>query len=228
MAITTLFNRQVVSEAQRWLSMNCIEESANSGKCIKALRKEFGSRESATEAWCALFVSVVLSNAIKSAGVRFRFIKTQSAYGLFNELLSAGAVELRTIDNSTIGSVFVRSRGANGGHIGIVCGIDSEYIYTIEGNTRGTANTSGIDRVAVNRYTHSQVKGWRFCIITDSATQLQLTTTLTPESANFTPSLARIAAINAGSYTREYAMPIVGVVLIGISTVFYSINTRGK
>ncbi len=137
----TALGTHIIREAERWLERQCAETSANRGPCVDEIHLRFGGTVKA-EAWCAKFVWVVVDEACVQTGTKNRLPFTAGA----RALLTGSDGKLRVDGNPEPGAAFYRRSTAPGasGHVGIVVAVESDGIYTIEGNTS--------DRVAMIRY----------------------------------------------------------------------------
>ncbi|WP_395974261.1 CHAP domain-containing protein [Chryseobacterium cucumeris] len=105
-------------------------------------------------AWCMAFVYWCFNEAAKGLNVKNPAIKTGGVLAAWNKAD-------KTIKSSTpaIGSVFIMDFGKGQGHTGLVEKFDSQYIYTIEGNTNDAGSREGI-KVCRKKRLRSGIKGY--------------------------------------------------------------------
>jgi hypothetical protein len=105
-------------------------------------------------AWCMAFVYWCFKEASISLKVNNTAIKTGGVLAAWNKAD-------KTIKSSTpsIGSVFIMDFGKGQGHTGLVENFDSQYVYTIEGNTNDAGSREGI-KVCRKKRLRTTIKGY--------------------------------------------------------------------
>lgn len=142
----------IIWEALHWLDRQCQETDA---VCSAELNAEFmrlsGQAATVREAWCAKFTTTVVGRAAENAGLQYNpHPATKGARATLD--LTRAAKQVVVNSTPELGDVFYRYSNAAGasGHVGIVVGVGSDQITTIEGNTS--------DRVMAVRYPMSTVR----------------------------------------------------------------------
>lgn len=142
----------IIWEALAWLDRQCSESDA---ACMNEMNAEFirlsGQAATTREAWCAKFTTIIVGRAAIAAGLSSNpHPSTKGARATLD--LTAKARTVPIDKKPEPGDVFYRFSNAAGasGHVGIVVGVDSDQITTIEGNTN--------DRVMAVRYTMDTVR----------------------------------------------------------------------
>lgn len=105
-------------------------------------------------AWCMAFVYWCFNEASKYLYEKNTAIKTGGVLAAWNKAD-------KTIKSSTpaIGSVFIMDFGKGQGHTGLVEKFDSQYVYTIEGNTNDAGSREGI-KVCRKKRLRTSIKGY--------------------------------------------------------------------
>ncbi|MBR3474643.1 MAG: InlB B-repeat-containing protein [Oscillospiraceae bacterium] len=183
----------------------------------------YGSDTSA--AWCAIFVSWCANQAgIPTSIVKKYAVADPDGFGIPSYRLTAVTPQKGDI-------VFIENNGkTNGGdygydHVGIVYAVDSNYIYTVEGNDndRVTWNlyyrSTGIDKDESSHYIY-----W--------VGRPNYTTSSTPTSASVTEKLSQVAAeFPSGTYWTDSfddAVKSYGFAGMVIYRVFGNSTVSGK
>ncbi|MCT3661051.1 CHAP domain-containing protein [Elizabethkingia anophelis] len=104
--------------------------------------------------WCMAFVYWCFVQASKNSGVANPAIRTGGVLFAWNK---AAASQKST--TPSIGSVFIMDFGKGQGHTGFVEKFDSNYIYTIEGNTNDNGSREGI-KVCRRKRLRNTIKGY--------------------------------------------------------------------
>ncbi len=101
--------------------------------------------------WCAGFVSYILQQACGSLGLPVQLKYTYSCYLMVKEaqekLIFLAGTKLDTVPRSQLnGSLFlVKKNSSEWSHTGIVLQAESDYFYTIEGNTNDDGSPEGFE-----------------------------------------------------------------------------------
>lgn len=105
-------------------------------------------------AWCMAFVYWCFAKASQSMNLHNTAIKTGSVINAWNK---AGPHIKSSVP--LIGSVFIMDFGKGKGHTGLVENFDTEFIYTIEGNTNDAGSREGI-KVCRRKRSRNTIKGY--------------------------------------------------------------------
>jgi len=152
---------------QKW------EDANGRGPLVDAVKQDFGWKPG-SDAWCAMFCSVVVRQAMKNVGSLGQATKNAKIAREVNNFLMIAGARLLVYSNSQaplvggaksvtpeIGAIFHTppAPGANGsGHVGIVVGIDGpkQQIITCEGNAsdRVCLHISGAQKIATMHFTY--------------------------------------------------------------------------
>jgi peptidoglycan hydrolase-like protein with peptidoglycan-binding domain len=101
-------------------------------------------------AWCAAFVHFCFGEAAIRLGRRNPAVRTAGVLAHWNKAESQGARRIRTAEASSEpqlvrpGQVFIIDYGRGAGHTGIVTGMRSGKLLTIEGNTNDGGSREGV------------------------------------------------------------------------------------
>lgn len=104
--------------------------------------------------WCMAFVYWCFSEASKNLKIPNIAIRTGGVLAAWNKAD-------KKIKSSTpsIGAVFIMDFGKGNGHTGLVENFDTQYIYTIEGNTNDSGSREGI-KVLRKKRPLNTIKGY--------------------------------------------------------------------
>jgi hypothetical protein len=152
----TDFGNYIINEAFYWMRRDCKEHSAtpNQSVCVNELKGGVTNED-----WCALFVWRCVEDAAKKSGAKNPLQRTPSTIAMLNAARKSG---LRITTTPELGSIFFRPR-TGGGHMGVVSGMNSQYIFCIEGNTS--------NRVGMRMYDRSkQLQNYVFIHVQDQPT----------------------------------------------------------
>ena len=146
---TTELGRNILKYAENVLSLHCTEdEGENTAPCIKDMWEVvyngyYDQHSGSQRAYCAVFVSYCIQQALKEYGYSIDDLKTQAVFssGTLNLLAQAKQNGIPINSNAKPGAIFQKdgSSGKNR-HVGIVWYLhdDGKYFQTIEGNADGT------------------------------------------------------------------------------------------
>ena len=101
-------------------------------------------------AWCAAFVYFCFGKAAGATGRRNPLTKTAGVLAHWNRAETSGARRIKKADAAAnpslvrVGQIFCIDFGGGAGHTGIVTGIQSGKLLTIEGNTNDGGSRDGI------------------------------------------------------------------------------------
>ena len=101
-------------------------------------------------AWCAAFVYFCFGKAAEAAGRRNPLTKTAGVLAHWNRAESSGGRRIKKADAAAnpslvrVGQIFCIDFGGGAGHTGIVTGIQSGKLLTIEGNTNDGGSREGV------------------------------------------------------------------------------------
>lgn len=125
---------------------------SNWGEPVKTYLQSVGINFAAP--WCMAFVYWCYQQAAKSYKVTNTAIKTGSVIHAWNK-----APQHIKSSVPRIGSVFIMDFGKGKGHTGLVEHFDTEFIYTIEGNTNDAGSREGI-KVLRKKRLRTTIKGY--------------------------------------------------------------------
>ena len=101
-------------------------------------------------AWCAAFVYFCFGKAADAAGRRNPLPRTAGVLAHWNRAERSGARRIKHADAAAnpslvrVGQIFCIDFGGGAGHTGIVTGVESGKLLTIEGNTNDGGSREGI------------------------------------------------------------------------------------
>lgn len=104
--------------------------------------------------WCMAFVYWCFNEAARQNKTGNTAIRTGGVLYAWNN-----APKERKSSKPSVGSVFIMDFGKGLGHTGFVEKFDSQYIYTIEGNTNDNGSREGI-KVCRRKRTLTSIKGY--------------------------------------------------------------------
>lgn len=135
--------------ASHYVERRCVEESENRGVCVDEIKQIYGDKVPLAEAWCAQFVYAVHLMTCMRLGLTVMLPRTKGARDMLNKSRSTFRVDAEP----EIGDVFYRFSTAGSGHVGLVIGVGSAGMTTIEGNMN--------DRVGIRTYLWSDIRNSR-------------------------------------------------------------------
>jgi hypothetical protein len=149
----TDFANYIIYEAAYWLRRDCQEHSAtpNRSICVNEIKGRVTNED-----WCALFVWRCVEDAARKGGAVNPLIHTPSTRAM---LAAAQKSRVRVTTVPELGSVFFRPREGNKGHMGIVCGLDAQAMFCIEGNVS--------NRVGMRKYARNALQNYLFIHVQD-------------------------------------------------------------
>lgn len=150
------FANYIIDEALYWLRRDCREyqNTPNRGVCVNEIKGRVTDED-----WCALFVWRCIEDAARKSGAKNLLKNTPSTRTMLAAARQSG---IRVDSSPALGSVFFRTRGEENsgkGHVGIVCGLNSRDLITIEGNTS--------DRVGLRWYYRTNIPHYVYIHIQD-------------------------------------------------------------
>jgi len=104
--------------------------------------------------WCMAFVYWCFNEAARQNKITNTAIRTGGVLYAWNN-----APKEKKSSKPAVGSVFIMDFGKGLGHTGFVEKFDSQYIYTIEGNTNDNGSREGI-KVCRRKRTLTSIKGY--------------------------------------------------------------------
>ncbi len=138
--------RVALDYAKLWRAHNCTEQN-NQSACFRYLFENNYDKVTGNP-WCAATVSAILAESYSELGISNPFRWTLSAWNLYEQ--AAKMKNMRVDSNPAPGSVFTYPRrGDNSAHTGIVVGVTSTGIYTVEGNSGNALKCYGCPDNAV-------------------------------------------------------------------------------
>lgn len=126
---------------------------SNSGKKVEEYLSSVGLGKG--NPWCMAFVYWCFNEYYKQLGAANPLVKTGGVLFAWNK-----AKANRVIGEPQQGDIFIMDFGSGRGHTGIVAGVDSKYIYTIEGNAAPNSTTREGIAVCSKKRIRSKIKGY--------------------------------------------------------------------
>ena len=182
--------------AKLWRAHNCTEQN-NQSTCFRYLFENNYDKVTGNP-WCAATVSAILSEAYSRQGVSNPFRWTLSAWNLYEQASEMPA--MRVDANPSPGCVFAYpAHGETSAHTGIVVGVTSSGIYTVEGNSGDALKCYGcpdngivvVGNSLLRTHRQMQLRGTMYI----HAEDLGLGSTLEAGNSGFSTVLLALAAI---------------------------------
>jgi hypothetical protein len=126
---------------------------SNSGKRVEEYLRSVGLGKG--NPWCMAFVYWCFNEYYKQLSITNPLVKTGGVLLAWNK-----AKEYRVVGEPRAGDIFIMDFGKGRGHTGIVTGVDSKYIYTIEGNAAPNSTTREGIAVCSKKRIKSKIKGY--------------------------------------------------------------------